>query len=133
VRQLVLVSVAVGPYSPVIRAGDWVYLSGQLGLADGVVVEGGVKAEVVQIFANARGLLAKAGAGLGHVVKCTVFLTSMDDFATMNEVYVTEFERDAPGHRPARSTVGNTTLARDASVEIEFIAYTGAGGIEVPS
>lgn len=121
-------STPVGPYSPVLRAGDWVYLSGQLGLADGVLVEGGIPAEVRQIFANACGLLTKAGARLDHVVKCTVFLTSMDDFAAMNDAYVAEFGT----HRPARSTVGNVTLARGAGVEIEFTAYTGVGGIVTP-
>ncbi len=122
-------STPVGPYSPVLRAGDWVYTAGQLGLVDGKLVAGGVEVEVSQIFANATGLLAKAGATLDQVVKCTVFLTSMDDFATMNGVYVTQW----PGHhRPTRSTVGNVTLALGAHVEIEFTAYTGPGAVVAP-
>lgn len=118
----------VGPYSPVLRAGDWVILSGQLGLADGQLVEGGVPAQVHQIFANARGLLAAAGASLEQVVKCTVFLADMADFAAMNGAYVEEFA----GHRPTRSTVGNVTMALGAVVEIEFWAYVGAGAVTAP-
>ena len=122
-------STPVGPYSPVLRAGDWVYTAGQLGLADGKLVAGGIEAEVAQIFANARGLLTKAGASLDQVVKCTVFLTTMDDFAAMNGAYVLEWPS---AHRPTRSTVGNVTLALGAHVEIEFTAYTGPGGMVVP-
>jgi 2-iminobutanoate/2-iminopropanoate deaminase len=118
----------VGPYSPVVRAGDFVILSGQLGLADGVLVEGGVTAQVNQIFVNARGLLERAGTDLSSVVKCTVFLTDMANFAEMNAAYVENFD----GVRPARSTVGNVTMALGAEVEIEFMAYTGTGGISTP-
>ena len=119
----------VGPYSPVLVAGDFVYVSGQLGLADGALVEGGVAAQVRQIFANASGLLTRAGARLDQVVKCTVFLSSMDDFAEMNGAYIEGFV----GHRPCRSTVGNVTMALGATVEIEFTAFTGASGIVEPS
>ena len=118
----------VGPYSPVLRAGDLVILSGQLGLADGAIVEGGVDAQTRQIFRNAEGLLASAGASLTDVVKCTVFLATMDDFATMNAAYSECFA----GHRPTRSTVGNVTMALGATVEIEFLAYTGPAGITTP-
>ena len=118
----------VGPYSPVLRAGDLVILSGQLGLADGSLVEGGVDAQTRQIFRNAEGLLASAGASLADVVKCTVFLATMDDFATMNAAYSECFA----GHRPTRSTVGNVTMALGAIVEIEFLAYTGPAGITTP-
>ena len=118
----------VGPYSPVLRAGDWVYTAGQLGLADGALVDGGVDAQVRQIFANATGLLERAGASLGDVVKCTVFLADMADFQTMNAAYV-ECLGDT---RPTRSTVGNVTMALGAQVEIEFTAYTGPGGVVAP-
>ena len=114
--------VAVGPYSPALRAGEWVILSGQLGLADGKLVDGGVPAQVRQIFANATTLLTANEAELAQVVKCTVFLADMADFAAMNEVFVTEFN----GHRPTRSTVGNVTMALGATVEIEFWAYAPA-------
>ena len=109
-------------------AGDTIYVSGQLGLSDGKLVDGGVGAQVNQIFANARGLLDRAGASLNHVVKCTVFLSSMDDFAEMNAAYVEGFG----GHRPCRSTVGNVTMALGANVEIEFTAFTGVAGIVEP-
>jgi 2-iminobutanoate/2-iminopropanoate deaminase len=122
------VSKPVGPYSPVLVAGDTVYVSGQLGLADGKLVDGGVEAQVHQIFVNAKGLLERAGARLDQVVKCTVFLASMDDFPTMNAAYVEGFG----GHRPCRSTVGNVTMALGAEVEIEFTAYTGAAGVVEP-
>lgn len=118
----------VGPYSPVLVAGDFVYLAGQLGLSDGVLVTGGITEQVKQIFVNARGLLERAGARLDQVVKCTVFLTTMDDFPVMNAAYVDGFA----GHRPTRSTVGNVTMALGAGVEIEFTAYTGAAGIVEP-
>jgi 2-iminobutanoate/2-iminopropanoate deaminase len=122
------VSKPVGPYSPVLVAGDTVYVSGQLGLADGKLVDGGVEAQVRQIFLNAKGLLERAGARLDQVVKCTVFLATMDDFPTMNAAYVEGFG----GHRPCRSTVGNVTMALGAEVEIEFTAYTGAAGVVEP-
>ena len=122
-------SVPVGPYSPVLKAGEWVYTAGQLGLSEGKLVPGGIAAEVAQIFANARGLFATAGATLDQVVKCTVFLTTMENFGAMNAAYVTEWP---PTHRPTRSTVGNVTLALGAHVEIEFTAYTGPGAVVVP-
>jgi 2-iminobutanoate/2-iminopropanoate deaminase len=118
----------VGPYSPVLRAADWVYTAGQLGLSDGALVDGGVDAQVRQIFLNAKGLLERPGASLTDVVKCTVFLTDMADFAAMNAAYTECFA----GHRPTRSTVGNVTLAMGALVEIEFTAYTGPGGVVEP-
>ncbi len=118
----------VGPYSAVLRAGDWVYTAGQLGLVDGALVEGGVDGQVRQIFENAKALLEKAGASLTDVVKCTCFLTDMANFAEMNAAYTECFA----GHRPTRSTVGNVTMALGALVEIEFTAYTGPGGVVEP-
>ncbi len=118
----------VGPYSPVLRAGEWVFTAGQLGLVDGALVDGGVDAQVRQIFVNATVLLMRAGASLADVVKCTVFLADMADFPTMNAAYV-----DCLGEtRPTRSTVGNVTMALGAQVEIEFTAYTGPGGVVAP-
>ena len=114
------------PVADLDRAVRW--YAEKLGLNDGALVSGGVDAQVKQIFANAKGLLEKSGARLDQVVKCTVFLTSMDDFATMNAAYVECFA----GHRPTRSTVGNVTMALGASVEIEFTAFTGAAGIKEP-
>lgn len=120
----------VGPYSPVLRAGEWVITSGQLGLADGALVDGGVPAQTAQIFTNAKALLESGGSSLADVVKCTVFLTDMGDFAAMNAAYVEGFGDHAP--RPTRSTVGNVTMALGALVEIEFWAFTGPGGVTQP-
>jgi 2-iminobutanoate/2-iminopropanoate deaminase len=123
-------STPVGPYSPVLKAGDWAILSGQLGLKDGALVDGGVPAQVAQIFVNAASLLERAGTSLHHVAKCTVFLADMADFPAMNGAYVEAFGEHAP--RPTRSTVGNVTMALGAAVEIEFWAYTGPGGVTAP-
>ncbi|MDQ3757298.1 MAG: Rid family detoxifying hydrolase [Actinomycetota bacterium] len=111
----------VGPYSPSMRAGDWLVCSGQVGLRDGAVVEGGVEAETRQALANLRVLLESEGASMGHVVKTLVFLTDMDDFAAMNEVYAEAFG----DHRPARSTVAVAALPLGARVEVEAWAWLG--------
>lgn len=111
----------VGPYSPVVRAGAWLVCSGQIGLADGAVVAGGVRAETAQAMANLAALLEGEGATLADVVKTTVFLTDMADFAAMNEVYAEAFA----GHRPARSTIGVAALPLGAVVEVEAWARPG--------
>ncbi|MCB1261562.1 MAG: RidA family protein, partial [Acidimicrobiales bacterium] len=91
----------IGPYTPIVRAGDLLICSGQVGLVDGAVVPGGVAAETRQAIANIEALLAAEGAALTDVVKTTVFLRHMRDYPIMNEVYVECFG----DHRPARSTV----------------------------
>lgn len=116
-------STPVGPYSPVVRAGDWIITSGQLGLRDGTVVPGGIAAQTAQAIANVESLLAAHGAGLGDVVKTLCFLHDLDDFAAFNEAYVAAFG----GHRPARSTVGGVDLALGTVVEIEAWAYMPQG------
>lgn len=111
----------VGPYSHGIAAsGEFVYLSGQTPLdpATGRLVEGGVAAQTRRVFENLRLVLEAAGIGFEHVVKTTVFLTDMDDFAEMNEVYGTVFGEDAP----ARSTIAVAGLPLGAQVEIELVA-----------
>lgn len=111
-----MTSKPLGPYTPVVRAGEWVVCSGQLGLADGTLVAGGVGPETTQAVANLAALLESQGASLADVVKTTVFLTNMDDFAAMNEAYVPAFG----DHRPARSTIGVAALpVVGAAVEIE--------------
>ena len=106
----------LGPYTPVVRAGEWIVCSGQLGMKDGALVEGGVAAETTQAVANLAGLLESEGATLNDIVKTTVFLTNMGDFAAMNEAYVAAFG----DHRPARSTIGVAALPLPgAVVEIE--------------
>ena len=112
---------AIGPYSQGIDSGAGiVFISGQLPLnpATGTFPEGGIKEQTRQSLLNAKAILEAAGLGLGHVVKTTVFLVSMADFAAMNEVYAQFFT--APF--PARSAVAVKTLPKDALVEIECIA-----------
>lgn len=108
----------VGPYTPIVRGGDLLFTAGQVGIADGAIVEGGLEAELRQVFANLRGVLSSANASLADVVKTTVFLVDMDDYATMNEIYMEEFGE----HRPARSAVAVAKLPLGAQVEIEAIA-----------
>jgi 2-iminobutanoate/2-iminopropanoate deaminase len=112
-------STPVGPYSPVVRAGDWLICSGQLGLRDGTMVAGGVAAQLTVAIDNLGALLRSQGAGLGDVAKTTVFLTDMADFAEMNDAYVEAFD----DHRPARSAVAVAGLPLDALVEIEAWAH----------
>lgn len=111
----------VGPYTPVVAAGGWLVCSGQLGLADGRLVEGGVSEQVAQAVRNIAGLLASHGAGLESVVKTTVFLADIGDYQAMNDAYVSAFG----DHRPARSAFAVAALPLGAAVEIEAWAYTG--------
>ncbi len=104
----------IGPYSPLVRAGDWLLCSGQLGLVDGQLVDG-VAAQTTQAIKNAEALLAANGASLTNVVKTLVFLTDMGDFKPMNDAYAAAFG----DHRPARSTVAVAGLPMGAAVEIE--------------
>ena len=113
----------VGPYTPVVRAGDWLVVSGQVGIVDGRLVAGGVAGELRQAIANLRALLEANGASLDRVVKTTVFLRHMSDYALMNEVYVESFG----DHRPARSAIGVAELPLGALVEVEAWAFVGAG------
>ncbi len=115
-------SAPVGPYRPIVRAGDWLVVSGQLGLSDGAVVAGGVQAELRQALFNLASLLGSEGATLSDVVKTTVFLRHIGDYALMNETYVAAFG----DHRPARAAVGVDGLPLGALVEIEAWAYVGA-------
>jgi len=116
-------SKAVGPYTPVVRAGDWIIVSGQLGLVDGVIVPGGVAAQTTQAVENLKAQLATMGAGLGDIAKTLCFLTDMDTFATFNDAYVAGFG-DA---RPARSTIGVAALPLGGAVEIEAWAFKPVG------
>ena len=115
-------STPVGPYSPIMRGGDLLFTAGQIGVSDGVLVEGGVETQTRQVFANLRSVLAIAGASLTDVVKATVFLVDIDDYVAVNKVYSEEFD----GHRPARSAVAVTALPLGAQVEIEVIAIRTA-------
>jgi len=108
-----------GPYSPAVRAGDWIVCAGQVGLdASGRIAEG-VEAQARQVFANIRAVLGDCGASLNDVAKATVFVTDIGQFATVNTVYAEAFG----DHRPARSTVQVAALPGGAEVEIEVWAY----------
>jgi 2-iminobutanoate/2-iminopropanoate deaminase len=111
---------AIGPYSQAIRAGSLLFLSGQIPIdpATGQMVEGGIAQQTHQVFKNLSAILAAAGASFDHVVRTTVYLADMNDFAAMNEVYGTYFSSPAP----ARATVQAARLPRDARVEVDLIA-----------
>ena len=109
----------LGPYSPFVRAGDFVIVSGQGGMKDGAIVEGGVAAQTVQTIANIEAQLAAAGAEITDVVKTLCFLTDMGTFAEFNEAYIAGFG----DHRPARSTVGVAALPGGMAVEVEAWAW----------
>ena len=111
----------VGPYTPIVRSGDWLVVSGQIGLKDGELVRGGIQVELRQALTNLRALLASEGASMSDVVKTTVFLRHIDDFGAMNDVYVEEFGH----HRPARSAIGVAGLPLGALVEVEAWARVG--------
>ena len=116
---------AIGPYSQAVVAGGFLFSAGQIALdpATMEVVEGGVPEQTEQVFRNLQAVLASAGLGFPDVVKTTVFLRDMGDFAAMNEVYA----RYMGDHRPARSTVAVAGLPRNVLVEIDLVAAATAG------
>src|SRR5262245_8248413 len=111
----------VGPYTPVVRAGDWLIVSGQVGTKDGTLADG-VVAPTAKVIENVNAQLATQGAALNDVAKTLCFLTDMSDFAVFNEAYMAGFG----DHRPARSTIGVAALPIGALVEIEAWAYKPA-------
>lgn len=111
----------IAPYSPITRAGDLLFVSGQLGMIEGEIVPGGVEAETRQALTNLEAVLAAEGASLSDVVKTTVFMRHMRDYVLMNEVYAEAFGV----HLPARSAVAVAELPRLALVEVEAVAYIG--------
>jgi 2-iminobutanoate/2-iminopropanoate deaminase len=119
----------LGPYTPVVRAGDWIIVSGQLGIADGALVPGGVAAQTAQAVVNLKAQLKSVGASLSDVSKTLCFLTDMDTFPTFNEAYVAGFGNS----RPARSTIGVAALPFGGSVEIEAWAYKPLVAAKAPS
>ena len=116
---------AIGPYSQAIRAGEFLFLSGQVALdpRTGQLVGSDIKQQTRQVLENVRAILEAAGSSLRQVVKCTVFLADMNDFGPMNEEYGSFFQ-DQP---PARTTVQVAKLPRGALVEIDVIALAGTG------
>lgn len=111
---------AIGPYSQGIRAGNTLYCSGQIGLdpKTGGLIEEGVEAETEQALNNLGAVLKAAGMDFSHVVRCTVYLADIDDYAQVNEIYARYFNES----RPARAAVEVSALPREASVEISCIA-----------
>lgn len=114
---------AIGPYSHAIEAGPFVFCSGQTPIdpATGQLAVGDIEVQTKQVFANITAVLTAAGCTLQHVVKSTVYLKDMGDFAKMNGVYEAAFG----GHKPARTTIQAAKLPRDCIVEIEVIAHKG--------
>lgn len=114
---------AIGPYSQAVRAGDFVFLSGQIPLDPGTgqLVAGGIGEQTHQVLKNLGAVLEAAGSSYAGVVKTTVYLADMGEFSAMNEIYGTYFSSPAP----ARATVQAARLPRDVRVEIDAIAYLG--------
>jgi reactive intermediate/imine deaminase len=113
---------AIGPYCQAVVAGEWVYCSGQLALDPDrgeMVGDGDIEAETRQVLTNLEAILKEAGASRGDVVKATVYLTNMNEFSKMNQVYAEFFEGLVP---PARATVQVAALPKGAKVEIDFVA-----------
>ena len=115
---------AIGPYSQAIAVEGWLFASGQIPLdpASGVVVEGDVAVQTRRVFDNLRGVLEAGGSGFENVVKTTVYLSDMEDFQAMNDVYAQYFG-DSP---PARATVEVSRLPKDVRVEIDLVARIGS-------
>ncbi|TAM85853.1 RidA family protein [bacterium] len=107
--------------TPIVAAGSWLLVSGQLALQDGALIDGGVGPETECVIDNIERLLESMGARLQHVVKINAYLADLDDYAVMNETMARRFG----AHRPARTTIG-ARLVRGARVEMEAWAYTGA-------
>lgn len=111
---------AIGPYSQAVQVGNMLFMSGQLGIdpVTGNFAEGGIKEQTIQSFKNIQAILAEGGFTIEDVVKTTVFLSDMNDFAAMNEIYASQFT----GSFPARSAVAVKTLPKNGLVEIEVTA-----------
>ncbi len=116
---------AIGPYSSALRAGDWLFVSGQVPFDPdtGQMIDGDIGAQTRRVLDSIGALVSDAGLTLADVVRTTVFLADMNDFAAMNEVYRTYFSEPYP----ARSTVQAARLPRDARIEIDAVAYRVPG------
>ncbi len=114
---------AIGPYSQAVRAGDFLFCSGQIAMdpETGELIGGEIGAQTERVLNNIQAVLEAAGARLDQVVRCTVFLDDMDDFAAMNEVYGRFF----PENPPARAAVEVSRLPKNVGVEIAAVAYLG--------
>jgi 2-iminobutanoate/2-iminopropanoate deaminase len=114
---------AIGPYSQAVEAGGFVFVSGQIPIDPRSVniVQVDIKAQARQVMENAKAILSAAGCGMSQVVKATIYLKNMADFAAMNEIYGGYF----PSDPPARATVEVSRLPKDAAVEMDFVAWKG--------
>ena len=114
---------AIGPYSQAVEAGGFVFVSGQIPIdpKSGNVVPADIKVQARQVMENAKAILSAAGCGMPQVVKATLYLKSMSDFAAVNEVYGGYF----PSDPPARATVEVSRLPKDVAVEMDFVAWKG--------
>jgi 2-iminobutanoate/2-iminopropanoate deaminase len=115
---------AIGPYSQAIKAGGFLFVSGQIPMDPdtGEIVPGGISAQADRVLRNIRNIIEDSGATLHEVVKTTIYLADMNDFAAVNEVYAGYFDSEPP----ARATVQVGRLPKDVLVEIDAIAWTGA-------
>ncbi len=120
VEYLTSETTSTRPFSEAVRVGHMLYLSGQIGIdrSTNQLAPGGIKGETKQVMENIKGTLEKYGSSLDQVVKCTVMLADISEWADMNSVYITYF----PTHKPARSAFGTSGLARGARLEIECFA-----------
>jgi 2-iminobutanoate/2-iminopropanoate deaminase len=113
---------AFGPYAQAVNVNGFIYTSGQIPVTtDGLLVEGTIEEQTHQVFANLKAILEEANSSLEKVVKATVFLTDMDNFVAVNDIYAAHFGT----HTPARSCVQVVRLPKDAQIEIEVIALAG--------
>ena len=114
---------AVGPYAQAVRAGNWVYLSGQIPMdpGTGALVSGDIAAQTRRVLDNLQAVLDASGLRLSHVVKVTVYLADMNDFQAMNEVYGTAFGQT----KPARACIQAARLPKDVAIEMDAVAYAG--------
>jgi 2-iminobutanoate/2-iminopropanoate deaminase len=114
---------AIGPYSQAVQAGPFLFVSGQIPLdpETGVLVNGSIQKQTHKVMENVESILAAAGQSMAAITKCTIFMTNLDDFAKVNEIYAGYF-KDEP---PARATVQVSALPKNVAIEIEAIAYVG--------
>lgn len=121
-RQYFTDANVIGPYTPAVKVGDFVYLSGQIAMKPGTNELAGndIESQVRQVMENIKAVLARADASMSDIVQCTVYLKDMNDFAKMNQVYGSYFK---PGRAPTRTTVEVSNLPRNAMVEITAVAH----------
>ncbi|RKL61235.1 RidA family protein [Thermoanaerobacteraceae bacterium SP2] len=112
---------AIGPYSQAVKSGGFLFASGQIPInpATGQIVDGGIEEQTKQVLENVKGLLESLGASMDNIVKTTLFIADMNDFATINDIYSGYFFKKSP---PARSCVEVSRLPKDVKIEMEFIA-----------